>query len=233
MPRVGSPTTAPADWRRRARTTAQTSQTTFFEAAVKGSRLRLRLTRLMAACILSVFCFGTPYWTSTHPVLEKALFLVGIALAGFGAAGRAWATSYISGQKQKQLITSGPYSICRNPLYFFGMILGLGFGFCTRTFTAPIVITAVLSILHYYQIRREEKRLRLRFGNQFDLYVANVPRLIPSFRNYTEPDEIRISPRLLKRGLFGVAFLLILIGALDLIQGLHQIGFLPDLFHIY
>jgi hypothetical protein len=38
---------------------------------------------------------------------------------------------------------------------------------------------------------------------------------------------------LLKRGLFGIAFLLILIGALELLQGLHQSGFLPVLFRIY
>jgi hypothetical protein len=31
---------------------------------------------------------GAAYWTATHPVVEKSLFITGIALASFGAAGR-------------------------------------------------------------------------------------------------------------------------------------------------
>jgi hypothetical protein len=154
-------------------------------------------------------------------------------MASFGAAGRAWATSYISGQKQKQLVRSGPYSLCRNPLYFFSMILGVGFGFCTETLTIPLLIAVVLAILYYFQIKREEKQLLALFGYDYDSYVATVPRFFPSFRHYSEPDEITISPRLLKNGLFGIAFLLILIGALELLEGLHQSGYLPVYYRIY
>jgi protein-S-isoprenylcysteine O-methyltransferase Ste14 len=232
MPRDNLPaTTQGATWRRRR--TVHVLPDTLREAAGKGSRLRLRLTRLMAVCILAIFCLGTAYWTNTHPLVEKSLFIVGIAVASFGAAGRAWATAYISGRKFKHLVTTGPYSLCRNPLYFFSLILGIGFGLCTKTFTAPLVIVVVLGILSFYQIRREEQRLRQQFGTQFESYLATIPRFFPSFRNYTEPEEISISPRLLKKGLFGIAFLLILIGALELIQGVHQSGFLPTLFHIY
>ncbi len=60
-----------------------------------------------------------------------------------------------------------------------------------------------------------------------------MPRLIPSFRNYAEPEEISISPRLLKKGLFGIAFLLILIGVLELLRGLHEAAVLPTWFFIY
>jgi len=197
------------------------------------SRLRLRLTRLLTVCILVAFGIGTAYWSASHPVVEKSLFILGIALASFGAAGRAWATSYISGQKLKQLITTGPYSLCRNPLYFFSMILGIGFGFCTETFTMPIVIAIALTLLYYFQIKREEQNLQRLFGGQYESYMAVVPRFFPSYRHYSEPEEICISPRLLKRGLFGIAFLLILIGALELMQGLHQSGLLPNLFQIY
>ena len=134
---------------------------------------------------------------------------------------------------EKRLVTTGPYSLCRNPLYFFSMILAVGIALCSKTFTAPLVVIAVLSILYHFQIRREEQRLSLKFGEQFQSYRATIPRFFPSFQHYCEPEEISISPRVLKRGLFGVAFLLILIGALDLMQGLHQSGYLPVLFRIY
>ena len=200
---------------------------------MNGSQLRLRLTRLMAICIIAAYCFGQSYWAAGHPVVDESLFLIGIALASFGAAGRAWAVCYISGQKMKRLVKTGPYSLCRNPLYFFSMILAIGVGFCTRTITAPIVIFIVLTVLYHFQIRHEEQRLASQFGAEFESYIQSIPRFFPSFRHYTEPDEISISPLRLKHGLFGIAFLFILIGALELIGGLHQSGLLPNLFRIF
>jgi protein-S-isoprenylcysteine O-methyltransferase Ste14 len=203
------------------------------EVVLQGSRLRLRLTRLLAISILAMLAFGTSFWATRYPVAEKSLFLVGLALAGFGAAGRAWATSYISGNKSKRLVTTGPYSLCRNPLYFFSWVLGIGLGFCTETLIMPLIIAVVLLILDYFQIQREEQRLTQRFGSDYTTYFRSVPRFFPSRRNYAEPEEITTDPRLLKKGLFGIAFLLILIGALELLRGLHQSGLLPDMFRIY
>jgi hypothetical protein len=182
---------------------------------------------------LTALCGGAPYWSAAHPLIEKTLFIMGITLAGFGAAGRAWATSYISGLKQKQLVQSGPYSICRNPLYFFSTILGIGFGFCTETLTTPLLIAFALAVLYHYQINREEARLSDLFGYEYATYVATVPRFFPSFRIYSEPDLIHISPRQFKSGLFGIASLLILIGVLQLLEGLHHSGVLPKFYQIY
>src|SRR4029079_7238896 len=149
----------------------------------------------MAVCVLFTFGVGAAYWTGIHPVMEKSLFILGLGIASMGAAGRAWATSYISGQKLKRLIKWGPYSLCRNPLYFFSTLLGIGFGFCTETFTMPVIITIVLTSLYYFQIRNEERRLQRAFGVEYESYVAQVPRFFPSSRCYYEPDEITISPR--------------------------------------
>jgi len=179
-----------------------------------GSRLRLRLTRVMAVAILAIYCFGATNWAALSPIVEHSLFFSGIAIAGLGAAGRAWANSYIAGQKLKQLVTTGPYSMCRNPLYLFSMILGVGIALCSETFTAPLLVAGCLSVLYHFQIRSEEERLALKFGEHFQSYRKSTPRFFPSFQNYSEPEEISISPRVMKRGFFGIAFLLTLIGAL-------------------
>ena len=200
---------------------------------MRGSRLRLYLTRLLAILVLGTFGIGAAYWSGGHPLTEKTLFIIGVGLASIGATGRAWATSYISGQKLKNLITTGPYSLCRNPLYFFSLLLGVGVGFCTETFTMPLLIAVVLTGLYYFQIKNEQRRLQKKFGVQYDSYLAEVPCFFPSHRCYSEPEEITISPRLMKRGLFGIAFLLILIGVLQFLQGLHEVGLLPVLFRVY
>jgi len=200
---------------------------------VKTSRLRLRLTRAFALCVLLALALGVTNWSLGHPLVEQTLFFTGITLAGFGAAGRAWATSYISGLKMKELVTSGPYSLCRNPLYFFSFILGIGFGFCTKTLTIPIVIAAVMGVLYYFQIKREERKLAERFGDAYQQYLATIPRFFPRFGHYHEAEQVHISTAPLRKGMFGIAFLLILIGVLELMRGLHEAGVLPKLFQIY
>jgi protein-S-isoprenylcysteine O-methyltransferase Ste14 len=199
----------------------------------KYSRLRLRLTRGFVVCVLLTLALGVTNWSFGHPLVEQSLFLTGITLAGFGAAGRAWATSYISGLKLKELVTSGPYSLCRNPLYFFSFILAIGFGFCTKTLTIPFLIAVVMAILYHFQIKREERILSQQFGSKYQDYLATVPRFIPRLKNYHEVETIHISTKPLRKGMFGIAFLLILIGVLELMRGLHEADFLPKLFHIY
>jgi protein-S-isoprenylcysteine O-methyltransferase Ste14 len=199
----------------------------------KYSRLRLRLMRGFTVCVLLALTIGVANWSFGHPLVEQSLFLTGITLAGFGAAGRAWATSYISGLKMKELVTSGPYSLCRNPLYFFSFILGIGFGFCSKTLTIPTITAIVMSILYHFQIRREERILAQQFGVDYQHYLATVPRFFPSFANYHEAETVHISTKPLRKGMFGIAFLLILIGVLELMRGLHEAGVLPKLFQIY
>jgi protein-S-isoprenylcysteine O-methyltransferase Ste14 len=197
------------------------------------SRRRLRLTRLFAVCILLALAGGTAFWTRSYPIVGKALFIFGLILAGFGATGRAWATTYISGQKLRTLVRSGPYSLCRNPLYFFSMILAVGFGFCTATLTIPLLIFFSMALLYSFQIRREERRLAEVFGDEYKTYIETTPRFIPSLRNYFEPEIIHLSPIPLMKGLVGIGFLLALIALVQLLDALHQINVLPSYFHIY
>jgi protein-S-isoprenylcysteine O-methyltransferase Ste14 len=187
----------------------------------------------MAVSILSVFVGGTAYWTSSFPFVGATLWIFGVALVAFGATGRAWATSYISGHKQKRLIRTGPYSICRNPLYFFSMILSVGIGFCTETLTIPLLIFFSMAVLYFFQIKREERRLSQIFGKEYKAYLVTTPRFLPTIRNYSEPKMICISPKPFMKGMFGIAFLLLLIAILKFLAALHETELLPTYFHIY
>lgn len=198
------------------------------------SRVRLNITRTMAVLFYIVLCMSISHWAISSPLIEESLFFVGLALASLGAFGRVWALSHIAGNKSEQLVTTGPYSISRNPLYFSNLLLGIGIGFCTETFTAVILLGIVVVGVSYFGIRREEARLLKWFGAEYESYCARVPRFFPiSVRAYSEPETLTISSRLMRNGLVEVAPLFMLIGSFELVEGFHRSGLLPVLFVLY
>jgi protein-S-isoprenylcysteine O-methyltransferase Ste14 len=78
-----------------------------------------------------------------------------------------------------ELVTEGPYSLVRNPIYLgmFGAILSTGLAFSRWwTFLAAIVIFLIGNRI---RIQAEEKLLRETFGAQFDEYSRRVPAFFP------------------------------------------------------
>lgn len=68
-------------------------------------------------------------------LVSSLLFLTGLVLVGAATVGRLWCALYISGYKSAELITAGPYSMSRHPLYFFSLLGFAGIGFATETVT--------------------------------------------------------------------------------------------------
>lgn len=115
------------------------------------------------------------------PPLVKAGALVLLAL---GFLVRVWATVYfyahkmrvISLKPQNMLITSGPYSFSRNPLYLGGNVF-IFFG-AALLFGSPtaLIATAIHIPLMDLFIRREEKQLEREFGEEWVRYKNRVRR---------------------------------------------------------
>jgi protein-S-isoprenylcysteine O-methyltransferase Ste14 len=108
----------------------------------------------------------------------------GILLISLGFLLRVWAAVHfyahqmrvISLEPQDSLVTTGPFRHSRNPLYlggnvfcFFGAALLLGS-------PAALVMTALHLPLVNLMIRREEKQLESRFGEEFRTYKKQVRR---------------------------------------------------------
>jgi protein-S-isoprenylcysteine O-methyltransferase Ste14 len=101
-----------------------------------------------------------------------------LSLRAVQTLGKQW-TYQARVLKDHDLITQGPYSLVRNPIYLgmFGMILGTGLVF-SRWWLALIAIVFFL-VGNQIRIRAEEKLLRESFGAKFDEYAARVPAFIP------------------------------------------------------
>jgi protein-S-isoprenylcysteine O-methyltransferase Ste14 len=114
-----------------------------------------------------------------------SIFTVGLAVASVwfvaGAVrtlGRQWtyAARLIEGHK---LVTEGPYSVVRNPIYtgMFGMLIATGLAmehWIALLIAIPLFIAGLV-----IRVRTEEKLLRSAFGGEFEEYAKRVPAVIP------------------------------------------------------
>jgi protein-S-isoprenylcysteine O-methyltransferase Ste14 len=176
-----------------------------------AERLRKKVSRI-AAVFWFVGAGATVPALGEDSISGRTLYAVGAILAIIGSTGRTWCLVPIAGRKDKQLMTDGPYSICRNPLYLFSLIGAVGVGLATRTVTVPGVAFAAFLIYYVGVIRSEQNRLAETHGDAFKAYVAEVNALFPSLRTYRplgETQEVYVRPflkGLVDNGWFIVAF---------------------------
>lgn len=199
----------------------------------KIEKYRIILSR-MAAVVVLFFLFTTQsLWETKNEVLTFFLFFIGMILVGIASLGRMWCSLYIAGYKDDKLVTEGPYSICRNPLYFFSMIGVLGIGCATETLTFPILFILLFALYYPLVIKSEEKRLKQLFGVSFENYTESVPAFFPRFSTFSEPKNYLVKPSVYRKHIFSALWFVWLVGVLELIEGLREIGLLSAFWSIY
>ncbi|MBM4104177.1 MAG: isoprenylcysteine carboxylmethyltransferase family protein [Planctomycetes bacterium] len=196
-------------------------------------RTRLYTTRIFVAALLVLLFIGGSEWEKKCPIVSSILFLIGCFLAGIASLGRLWCSVYIAGYKTKNLIVQGPYSICRNPLYFFSMLGGIGVGLASETLTIPAILIVAFAFYYPFVIRYEEQNLRNQFGQIYDDYVRRTPQFWPKWSLLNEPQEYTFNPKVFKKHLFSTLWFVWMIGILELIEELHDLQLVPEYFYFY
>jgi protein-S-isoprenylcysteine O-methyltransferase Ste14 len=165
-------------------------------------------------------------------LIAAILFLIGLILVALATVGRLWCSMYLSGYKNSELIITGPFSICRNPLYFFSLLGFAGIGFATETVTFAVLLVLAFALFYPIVIEREEQFLRARFGQAFEDYCARTPRFFPSFRALQEPETYLTNPKLFRRTMGDVLWFVWLVGVIELVEALHNTRLLTPLIHL-
>ncbi len=194
---------------------------------------RRRIITWLFAVPLGVLVVVSENRSEEYGIFSDLLFLAGLVLVGVATVGRLWCSLYISGYKTDMLITTGPYSVCRNPLYFFSLMGGVGLGLSTETVTIALIILAGFLLLYPFVIRSEEKGLRQAHGDAYDQYVRDTPRFFPSFKRYCEPEEYTVRTRAFRHRVGDSMCFIWIVGALELIEALHEHHVIPVLFRLY
>jgi len=195
-------------------------------------RYRIRLTQAAALLLFIVLLLGTSAWPKDG--LVDVLFeTIGVLLLGVGAFGRLWASMHIAGYKTKHLITDGPYSIVRNPLYLFSFVGAVGAGFVTESLLIVCMIVLSFALFYPVVVLEEEKKLAARHGQDFVAYSKRTPRFIPNPMLFHEAETYVVNAKVYRRALLDATLFIAAFCPLHLLEQLHETGTLPHLFRIY
>ncbi len=171
---------------------------------------RILHTRVAVIGLLILLIFSKSGWPDDRPIHEliqwSGYFFI---LVGVGI--RIFCSIYIGGQKNEAVMTDGPFSVVRNPLYCGSLIAAIGIGLQTTSLilTAAIIMTFVL----YYSIiiKKEEIFLEGKFGLDYQQYKQHVPRWIPAFSQWKSPPHIVVKPYFVARTILdSLGFMLVI-----------------------
>ena len=111
-------------------------------------------------------------------LIGAALVILGVGLAVWArfALGRNWGQP-MTQRENPELVTAGPYSVIRHPIYT-GILTGM---LGSALVAGPLLFLIFLLIAAYftYSARREEKRMALLFPTQYPAYKARTKMLLP------------------------------------------------------
>lgn len=194
----------------------------------------IRKIVLWLAVIAGIFFFAVS--TSRYPsdgTLHEMIEWTGIVLIVVCILGRTWASLYIGGRKIDQLVTIGPYSVTRNPLYFFSILGAIGVGMQVGSIVLGLICGALAATVFAVVVVQEEHLLAARYKKRYRDYLASVPRFIPDPRRWRDEKTLTIRP---PRVLMTFADALVFLLSVPLAEGfeyLQEIGAIPVLFHLW
>ena len=119
----------------------------------------------------------------TRPSVAEPLGLV-VVLAALGLV--LWGRTTMHGagtnisplKPATTLVDSGPYRFSRNPLYVAMTLLFVGLTLLINSWWGVVLLVPVILLLHFGVVRREERYLERKFGEEYDRYRSRVRRYV-------------------------------------------------------
>jgi protein-S-isoprenylcysteine O-methyltransferase Ste14 len=153
----------------------------------------VRKTILMVAVLAAAVVFALT--DSAYPpgsVARHAVRWLGHGLILISILGRTWSSLYVGGRKMSELVTDGPYSVVRNPLYVFSILGAAGIGAQGGSLTLALAGACVGLLVFRMVAQQEEILLLARHGLSYASYLKRVPRFIPNPRLWHDEETLTI-----------------------------------------
>lgn len=194
-------------------------------------KLRIPLSWLFAILLIIFILCSESKWEGT--IVAAILFASSCFLVAIAALGRLWCSVYIAGYKTNILVTEGPYSICRHPLYFFSFLGAIGVGLATEIFLIPFIIFLAFALYYPYVIQSEEADLLKRHGDAYKIYRNATPAFFPRLSLLQEPETYTAHTRIFRKHSFDGLWFMWLVGIMELIRAFHELRSFPAIFNLY
>lgn len=194
------------------------------------TKYRTRISWGVVSGLLGVLVFTQTRIESE--VVQSLLNNGGLLLMVVGVFGRIWTSLFISGYKTDTLISEGPYSMVRNPLYIFSFICVIGLSLSSLNLLFFAAIIAAYLFYYPFVVLNEQDELRAAHGESFERYRRETPCFIPDFRKFHQPEKYEVNIRAYNRSFsdaiwFFIAY--IAVDGLKFFQAKHLIPLLIDL----
>jgi protein-S-isoprenylcysteine O-methyltransferase Ste14 len=195
---------------------------------VSASTPRLRITLVFYLGLWLVAAVAGP-----HPGAALASGLTqALAWLVVGAAtlGRIWCSVFVAGRKDAVLVTTGPYALCRHPLYALSILAAAGLGLATGSIALTLIAVLVVASLLARAARAEEKSLLSLHGTRYADYLASTPAFRPRLAALgaaRPPERLEIQPRILWKAFLDAGAMLLLLALIVLSRSLRDAGLTP------
>jgi protein-S-isoprenylcysteine O-methyltransferase Ste14 len=113
----------------------------------------------------------------------------GMILMVLGSIGRIWASLFIEGHKTKKVITEGPYSFIRHPLYLFSLMILLSLFLAIKSVFIGLYLLTMFILFHIPTVLNEERVLTELHGGDYMQYKNRVSRFIPNIFIYKKVEK--------------------------------------------
>jgi len=137
--------------------------------------------RILLSAIVFVLVVGKNMASGLRPHdlvnLADPYTVAGLVLVFAGLALRSWAVGIL--RKDKELTTTGPYSLIRNPLYVGSFMMMFGFCALLDNPRDLWLILGPVALLYVVKVRQEERLLAVLFPEQWPDYSKRTPRFLP------------------------------------------------------
>ena len=194
---------------------------------------RVFFTWIFSALIFALLLLGQSIWRHDYPVAASLMFLVGSVLVALAVIGRLWCSLHISGYKTYHLVATGPYSMTRNPLYFFSFLGVIGLGLASGSVVVMSVMVVFFALYYAPLIKQEQKRLLEMHGEPYQSYLSRTPAFWPRVSLLNEPEEYTVQPRIFRRSMGEAVWFVIFLGLFQMIGVLHDQSVLPNFFRLF
>jgi protein-S-isoprenylcysteine O-methyltransferase Ste14 len=186
--------------------------------------------RLIGAKILGVIIFIL--MILSYNSYNIFMDILGFVLLVISGVGRIWSSAYIAGLKSKDVVSYGPYSIMRNPLYFFSFLGFIGAGIAFGSLSITLLLIFTFGVTHIPIILYEEKKLLSIFGDKFIEYQQRVPRFFPNLSLMNNPKEAKFYPKQFTKSTIEATYIILSYGIIKIVVWLHLENILPNLIHL-